>query len=102
MRSHGLQGHQCRIVKVIGESMEPTLPDGASILVNMGQRDPRDGRIFVVRSEGELIVKRLIRDPNAGWLIQSDNPNKRAWPTRGWPDDAQIVGEVKWVGRGFT
>ena len=102
MRSHGLQGHQCRIVKVIGESIEPTLPDGASILVNMGQRDPRDGRIFVVRSEGELIVKRLIRDPNAGWLIQSDNPNKRAWPTRGWPDDAQIVGEVKWVGRSFT
>ena len=30
-----------------------------------------------MRSEGQLIVKRLIRDPNAGWLIQSDNPRQR-------------------------
>ena len=51
MRKHGLQPRLCRIVKVTGESMEPTLPDGAAILVNMGQRAPRDGRIFVLRSE---------------------------------------------------
>ena len=102
MRRHGMQAHLCRIVKVIGESMEPTLPDGSSILVNMGQQEPRDGRIFVVRIEDEIVVKRLIRNPQAGWLLQSDNRNKRAWPTRGWPDDAQIVGEVKWLGRTFT
>ena len=82
--------------------MEPTLPDGASILVNMGQQEPRDGRIFVVRIEDEIVVKRLIRHPEAGWLLQSDNQNKQAWPTQPWPDDAQIVGQVKWVGLTFT
>ena len=82
--------------------MEPTRPDGASILVNMGQQEPRDGKIFVVRIEDEIVVKRLIRDPDAGWLLKSDNRNKRRWPTRPWPDDAKIVGEVKWLGRTFT
>ena len=56
----------------------------------------------MVRIEDEIVVKRLIRHPEAGWLLQSDNQNKQAWPTRPWPDDAQIVGEVKWLGRTFT
>ena len=102
MRSHGMKPYLCRIVTVTGESMEPTLPDGTSILVNMGQQEPREGRIFVLRIEDEILVKRLIRDPDAGWLVQNDNRNKRAWPTRPWPDDAQIVGQVKWLGRTFT
>ena len=62
--------------------MEPTLPDGALILVDMGQQEPRERRIFVLRIEDEIVVKRLIRDPDAGWLLQSDNRNKQAWPTR--------------------
>ena len=36
MRSHGMKAFLCRLVTVVGESMEPTLVDGASILVNMG------------------------------------------------------------------
>ena len=72
---------------VTGKSMEPTLPDGASILVDRGQQEARERRIFVVRIEGEIVIKRLIRDPDAGWLVQSDNWNKGAWPTRPWPDE---------------
>ena len=45
---------------------------------------------------------RLIRDPDARWLLKSDNRNKRRWPTRPWPGDAKIVGEVNWLGRTFT
>ena len=95
MRSHGMKGYLCRLLTVVGESMEPTLVDGASILVNMGQQEPRDGRVFVIRIEDEIVVKRLLRDPDAGWLLESDNRNKRAWPTRPWPDEAKIVGEVR-------
>ena len=102
MRKHGLHGEQCRIVKVTGESMEPTLPEGSSILVDTGRREPRDGRIFVIRVEDRIVVKRLVRHPVGGWLIQSDNPNKQAWPTQPCPPDADIVGEVKWVARTFA
>ncbi len=46
-----------------------------------------------------IVVKRLIQDSTAGWLLQSDNRNKQAWPTRPFPPDAQIVGMVRWVAR---
>ena len=39
--------------------MEPTLPDGASILVDRNRRRRRVDHIFVVRTEDGLIVKRL-------------------------------------------
>ena len=102
LRSRGLKPESYRIIRVAGESMEPTLPDGSAILVNLESEHPEDGRIFVVRTGDELIVKRTMRDDKAGWLLVSDNPDKRTWPTQPWPDDGEIVGEVKWLGRSFT
>ena len=99
MESHGMEPDLCRVMTVIGESMEPTLPDGASILFDMGQQEPRDRRIFVVRIEEEIVAKRLIRHPDAGWLLKSDNPDKQGWPTVPWPDEAKIAGEVRWLWR---
>ena len=102
LREYDLRGDQCQIIRVRGESMEPTLADGAAILVNIESREPKDGKIFVLRRDDDLSVKRLVRDRTVGWLLESDNPDKRAWPTRPFPDDAQLVGEVKWTGRSFA
>ena len=102
LNSHGLTASECRIIRVIGESMEPTLPDGSAILVNLASRRRRDNRIFVIRIDEELIVKRAAKDPAAGWQLLSDSPNKTVWPTRPWPADAKVVGEVKWAGRTFV
>ena len=99
LNRHGLKAPECRIIRVAGESMEPTLADGCTILVNRASRRRRDNRIFVIRVDDELIVKRAAKDPAAGWLLVSDNPNKTAWPTRPWPREASVVGEVKWTGR---
>ena len=99
LRQRTLRPAMCRIIRVVGESMEPTLPDGCAILINRDSQVPRDGKIFVIRIGDELVVKRTVKDPEAGWLLLSDNPNKRAWATRPWPEDAEIIGEVKWVGR---
>ena len=56
-RSTSLPGH-CRVITVSGESMEPTLGNGCSILVNLASRRQRVGRLFVVRTDDGLIVKR--------------------------------------------
>ena len=57
--------------------MEPTLADGCAVLVELGRRRPRDGGIYVIRIGDELIVKRVVRAPEAGWLLVSDNPDKK-------------------------
>ena len=97
---HGLAAGDCR-VKVLGESMEPTLVDGRSILVNQATRRRRAGRIFVVRTDDGLVVKRAGKDRAGAWQLVSDNPNKQTWPTVGWPADAPVIGEVKWAARTF-
>ena len=102
LNAHGLDARLCRIIRMYGESMEPTLPDSAAMLVDMDSREPRDRRIFVVRVEEELLVRRLSRHPQGAWLLKADNPDKRVWPTRPRPDDARIVGEVRWMGRSFS
>ena len=99
---HGLAAGECRVIQVLGESMEPTLVDGCSILVNHASRRRRGGRIFVVRTEDGLVVKRAGKDRSGAWQLVSDNPNKRAWPTLPWPGDAPVLGEVRWAARTFA
>ena len=91
---------QCNVISVRGESMEPTLPDGCSILVDrsQGRRRRRVGRIFVMRTEDGLVVKRVGRDEERNWQIESEHP---AWPPVPWSDTTEIIGEVRWAARTF-
>ena len=90
----GLVADRCSIIGVMGESMEPTLPEGCVVLLDRNRRGRREGRIFVLRTEEGLVVKRAGKGADGGWQLVSDHPR---WPDVPWPDDAAIVGEVKWM-----
>ena len=68
------------LVRVKGDSMAPTLPDGALILVDCLDRDIRKPGIFVFNRGEEALVKRLVpagfQDDGMPSLIKvlSDNP----------------------------
>ena len=47
---HGLDPTHCAVIGVAGESMEPVLPEGCSILLDRAHTDWRTGRIFVIRT----------------------------------------------------
>ena len=76
--------------------MEPTLPEGCVILLDRNRRQRREGRIFVVRTQDGLVVKRAGKGDGGGWQLVSDHPR---WPEAPWPGDAIIIGEVKWMAR---
>ena len=97
LKQHNINPDQADVIKVAGDSMEPTLPDGSSILVDRQRRSRRKGRIYVLQTEDGLMVKRAGRE-KTGWQLLSDNPY---WPSVAWPDDAQVVGEVRWSARTF-
>lgn len=99
LRTQNLVAERCRLIRVVGESMEPTLPDSGLILVDLQRKERGDGKICVIRIGDDLIVKRTVEDRQAGWLLWSDNPDKRVWPSVPWPDDAEVVGQVRWVSR---
>ncbi len=98
---HGLDATRCAVIGVKGESMEPTLPDGCSILIDRNRRSRRVGRIYVGRTDDGLIVKRAGKSRAGHWQLVSDHPDKQDWPTRPWPADAEVIGEVKWAARTF-
>ena len=96
--SHSIDPEQSNIISVRGASMEPTLPDGCSILVDRKRRDPHQGRIYVMRTEDGLVVKRLGLDEEGRWEIRSDSPDWRATPMS---PGTEIIGEVRWAARTF-
>jgi phage repressor protein C with HTH and peptisase S24 domain len=85
------------IIRVAGESMEPTLHDGDDILVDRDAAEIRPGGIYVLRLDDLLMVKRLIRDER-GLVVHSDNPVHPA--IAGFdPATLQVIGRVLWCGR---
>ena len=101
LRKHGLVARQCKVIGVKGTSMKPTLVDGCSILIDLNRRRRIVGRIFVIRTDDGLIVKRAGKSRARNWQLVSDNPDKQEWPTLRWPADADVIGEVKWAARTF-
>lgn len=91
------------VIEVVGDSMSPTLNDGDDILVDCSVTDDRvrEG-IYVMRRDGELMVKRLSTNPADGTLtIASDNPAYSTWA--GCPANSiDIIGRVLWAGRKFV
>jgi phage repressor protein C with HTH and peptisase S24 domain len=65
-------------ITVRGESMEPSLYDGDSVIVNTRDKSLVDGAVYVINYEGEAIVKRMIRDAGQWWLA-SDNADQRKY-----------------------
>ena len=90
---HGIDPKQCNIISVRGDSMKPTIPDGCSILVDRKRREPQEDRIYVMRTEEGLVVKRLGLDEQGRWEIRSDNPD---WESHLMLYGTDIVGEVRW------
>ena len=90
---HGLDATRCAIVRVRGDAMAPTLPDGCSVLIDRNRRARRERGIYAVRTGGGLIVRRAARR-GRGWALASDNPAGAAEP---WPADTETIGEVVWA-----
>lgn len=61
-----------RLMRVTGQSMEPTLEDEDVVLVDLSQRDILAGKIYAVRMDDEIVVKRLEKKPGTLVLV-SDN-----------------------------
>ncbi len=108
LAEEGLLGRHLTVVTARGDSMEPNIREGDVLLVDTwitpdGRRlQPSrlaDG-IYIIRMDGELIVKRLQADFQGGVFIRSDNPayEKIHVPAERIKD-LDVVGKVVWFGR---
>ncbi len=89
----GLNPSKLFAVGVCNGSMEPMLFHGDLVVVNTESTQPIDGRVFAVNYEGELVIKRLIRDAGEWWL-SSDNLDQRRYPRKLCGDGVHLLGEI--------
>ena len=61
---------------------------------NRHRREPYEDRIYVIRTEDGLVVKRLRRDELGRWEARSDNPD---WKAVLMNYGAEIIGEVQGI-----
>ena len=92
LRDHHLRAKDLFLANVLGDSMETTIYDGDSALVDETHRSPRSGKIYALRTGDGLLVKRL-RKRDHRWWADSDNEEHEPQPL---DDRARIMGRVVW------
>ena len=91
--ARGLKPCKLFAVKVANGSMEPGLHDGDTVVVNTDSVTPKDGVVFAVNYEGEMVIKRLVRDGGQWWLA-SDNQDQRRYPRNICDEHSVLIGEI--------
>lgn len=95
LRDLGVAADQCSLIRASGDSMLPTIPDGALLLLDHSQINISTGGIFVLNVADKLLVKRISRRLDGMIDVISDNakyPPEAIGPDR--MDDLRIVGRV--------
>lgn len=94
--------HRLIAVRVGGDSMQPTVPDGAIVIIDLDQWQPNGGRrhIWALRTkDGETQIKRLHR-MDTSLIVISDNFSNYP-PEPAWTADLNqlVIGKVIWMWR---
>ena len=98
LRRHGIDPTHAACVKVSGNSMEPVIPDGATVGIDTANTMIKDGDMYAIDWAGALFVKTLTRRPGGGLRIRSFNLDE--YPDENLsPEEAKLVrviGRVFW------
>ena len=90
---------QLFVVRIDGDSMEPTLMENDTVLINKSANViGTGGGIFAIKLRDLTLVKRLQMNPQTGEIIvKSDNTNYDSMVVK--PSEIEVEGKVIWYGR---
>lgn len=93
----GLKPENCRALYVSGDSMQPELKDGDTVLIDTSSTTIRDDAVYALVYFDKLYIKRLFLLPGGGVELRSDNKHHPSREVHG-ADLAQlrILGEKAW------
>lgn len=100
LRDIGVSPASAVVVTVKGHSMEPTIRDGAVLLLSTASKTVVDREIYAFRLNGDLYVKRM-RKGGVGLVAESDNQDRVTYPNINIATndpDIEIIGRALWMG----
>lgn len=100
LKYRSFKPEQLKVVFAKGDSMEPTINSGDSLLINLASARPIDGEIFVVRLGDDLYAKRIQKRWDGAIELLSDNKEyKEQVIPASELDRLAIIGQVVWIGK---
>jgi phage repressor protein C with HTH and peptisase S24 domain len=90
------------LMDIVGNSMEPELKEGDTVLIDQSQKSILAGAIYAAGLEDTIMVKRVEKRPNKLVLI-SENSNYQDIVFEGEEiNSVRIIGKVIWICREFN
>jgi len=87
------------LMDIFGNSMEPEMKDGDTILIDESQKDVMAGAIYAVGVEDTIMVKRLEKHPNKLVLLSDNKDYSPIYLQSDEIDHVRIIGKVIWICR---
>jgi len=89
------------LMDILGDSMEPELRDGDTVLIDQDQQTIVPGAIYAIAVQDTLLIKRIERHPDKLALV-STNPNYTPIFLQGDEvETMRILGRVLWSSREY-
>lgn len=101
LKEEGLEAAHLAAIRARGDSMEPTIQSGDTLLVDLRVTTPRSDGIYIIEQDGGLSAKRIQRAPDGTLYIRSDNPAYLDF-TVNKDTPLNIIGRLAWFGRRMT
>ena len=87
------------LMDIFGNSMEPEMKDGDTILIDQSQKDIIAGAIYGVGVDDTIMVKRLEKHPNKLVLISDNKDYSPIYLQGDEINSVRILGRVIWISR---
>lgn len=81
LKERGYQSQHLLAIRVGDDGMQPTLWKSDLVVIHTTEVEAADSAVFAINYEGELRIRRVIRDAGEWWLY-CDNPDSHRFPRR--------------------
>jgi len=87
------------LIDVYGNSMEPELKDGDTVLIDTSRKEILAGSIYAVGIDDTIMVKRIEKHPGKLVLISDNKDYEPLYLRQSEMDGVRIIGKVVWISR---
>ena len=99
LRQRGLRAERLAVYQAQDAAMAPIIQAGDFLLVDLGERTPSEGGVFLLHADQALLVRRIYLCYDGAWLLRAGDAATR--PDQSVPPAAQgvavhIVGRICW------
>jgi len=98
LKSKGIASNMI-LIDVYGNSMEPELKDGDTVLIDTSKKEILAGSIYAVGIDDTIMVKRIEKHPGKLVLMSDNKEYETIYLSQSEMDSVRIIGKIVWISR---